>query len=80
MFSLFLTAFLVADGATVALPIAWIYGVGGAAVAALLVRAKAGNRIAYRVSGGSPSTQLISRAFDRLGTEIDRRISATRTD
>lgn len=38
---------------------------------------EAGNRISYRVTSGSPATQSISRAFDRLGDEIDRRISAT---
>ncbi len=34
----------------------------------------AGERIAYRRSGGSLATQQLSRAFDRLGDEIDRRI------
>lgn len=37
----------------------------------------AGNRIAYLRSGGSSATKDLSRAFDRLGDEIDRRISAT---
>jgi cellulose biosynthesis protein BcsQ len=37
----------------------------------------AGDRIGYRTTGGSPAIQQISRAFDRLGDEIDRRISAT---
>jgi AAA domain len=40
---------------------------------------EAGNRIAYRVSGGGQATQVVSRAFDRLGDEIDRRISASKT-
>lgn len=34
----------------------------------------AGERIAYRREGGSASTQQVSRAFDRLGDEIDRRL------
>ena len=38
---------------------------------------QAGSRIAYQVAGGSLPTQQISRAFDRLGDEIDRRILAT---
>jgi cellulose biosynthesis protein BcsQ len=38
---------------------------------------EAGNRIAYHVTGGGQATQVLSRAFDRLGDEIDRRISAT---
>ncbi len=38
----------------------------------------AGHRIAYRSSNGSLPVQQISRAFDRLGDEIDRRILATR--
>lgn len=37
---------------------------------------EAGNRIIYRTAGGSVATQQISRAFDRLGDEIDRRILA----
>jgi chromosome partitioning protein len=37
----------------------------------------AGNRIVYRLAGGSEAVQQVSRAFDRLGDEIDRRISAT---
>ena len=39
---------------------------------------QAGERIAYRSDGGSLPTQQVSRAFDRLGDEIDRRILATR--
>ncbi len=39
----------------------------------------AGEKIVYRLNGGSPATQQISRAFDRLGDEIDQRISATST-
>jgi cellulose biosynthesis protein BcsQ len=38
---------------------------------------EAGNRICYRMTGGGPATQAVSRAFDRLGDEIDRRILAT---
>jgi cellulose biosynthesis protein BcsQ len=38
---------------------------------------EAGSRIAYRETGGSIAVQQISRAFDRLGDEIDRRISAS---
>jgi cellulose biosynthesis protein BcsQ len=38
----------------------------------------AGNKIAYRVTGGSSPVQDISRAFDRLGDEIDRRIAASK--
>lgn len=38
---------------------------------------QAGERIGYRVTSGSVATQQISRAFDRLGDEIDRRILAT---
>lgn len=34
----------------------------------------AGERIAYRMEGGSVATQELSRAFDRLGDEIDRRL------
>ncbi len=37
---------------------------------------QAGNRICYRVNDGSESTQDVSRSFDRLGDEIDRRILA----
>jgi cellulose biosynthesis protein BcsQ len=38
---------------------------------------EAGNRIAYKLMGnGSAAVQDLSRAFDRLGDEIDRRISA----
>lgn len=36
----------------------------------------AGRGIAYRSEGGSSATGQLSRAFDRLGDEIDRRISA----
>lgn len=39
---------------------------------------QAGERICYRAEGGSQATQQISRAFDRLGDEIDKRILATR--
>lgn len=39
---------------------------------------EAGNRIAYQKEGGSQAVQDLSRAYDRLGDEIDRRISATR--
>lgn len=38
---------------------------------------EAGNKIAYQRIGGSDSIQALSRAYDRLGDEIDRRISAT---
>lgn len=38
---------------------------------------RAGERIAYPPSGGTDQTRALSRAFDRLGDEIDRRISAT---
>ncbi len=40
----------------------------------------AGQGIAYRVSGGSQPTQDLSRAFDRLGDEIDRRIAAAKAN
>lgn len=38
---------------------------------------EAGTRIAYRVSSGSAAVRVLSRAYDRLGDEIDRRILAT---
>ena len=38
----------------------------------------AGHGIAYRLQGGSQATQDLSRAFDRLGDEIDRRILASK--
>jgi cellulose biosynthesis protein BcsQ len=38
---------------------------------------EAGDRIGYRRTGGTQAVQEVSRAFDRLGDEIDRRISAT---
>lgn len=38
---------------------------------------EAGNRIAYQASGGGAAVQEVSRAFDRLGDEIDRRILAS---
>jgi cellulose biosynthesis protein BcsQ len=38
---------------------------------------KAGDRIGYSISGGSMSTQQLSRAYDRLGDEIDRRVLAS---
>lgn len=38
---------------------------------------EAGNRIIYRTDGGSDAVRQISRAYDRLGDEIDRRIKAT---
>jgi cellulose biosynthesis protein BcsQ len=37
----------------------------------------AGNRIGYRKAGGGLPTQQLSRAYDRLGDEIDRRILAS---
>lgn len=39
---------------------------------------QAGREIIYRAEGGSDAVQQISRAFDRLGDEIDRRIEASR--
>ncbi len=39
---------------------------------------QAGSKIAYRLQGGSLAIQQVSRAFDRLGDEIDRRIAATK--
>jgi chromosome partitioning protein len=38
---------------------------------------QAGHRLAYLPNGGGTAVQELSRAFDRLGDEIDRRISAT---
>jgi cellulose biosynthesis protein BcsQ len=40
---------------------------------------EAGNRIAYQPSGGGAAVQEVSRAFDRLADEIDRRILITPT-
>lgn len=36
----------------------------------------AGQKIAYRANGGSQAVRDLSRAYDRLGDEIDRRVTA----